>query len=162
MKRRKLRLRKWGSVILCAASLASVDPLDAALDYSEQLSKTAIVAEENSLQPPALDSSAALPSLLQRIRSCESWHWRNNSCGYNLSKYNYRASNPSGCEGYGCGGAYQLHARYATVWAEQAGYSGMPSNAALWPPHIQDAVAIKLFHSTTPAGYHWCHWASYC
>jgi hypothetical protein len=90
-----------------------------------------------------------LPALLALIRDHESGG-------------NYSAYNASGCEGYGCGGAYQLHAAYAPTWAARAGYPGMGSNAATWPAAIQDAVALNLFHSTNPDGAHWCNWTEYC
>jgi hypothetical protein len=100
-----------------------------------------------STRTPA--STGGLPSLLALIRS-------------NESGGNYAAYNPTGCEGYGCGGAYQMHARYASIWGEQAGYSGLSSNAATWSPSTQDAVALYLYYSTNPDGAHWCNWTDYC
>jgi hypothetical protein len=94
-------------------------------------------------------SGGSLPELLLFIRSHESGG-------------NYSAYNGSGCEGYGCGGAYQLHARYASSWASSAGYPGLSSNAANWSPSTQDAVAKWLFYSTNPDGAHWCNWTDYC
>lgn len=93
--------------------------------------------------------TGGLPSLLVSIRAHESGG-------------NYSAYNAGGCEGYGCGGAYQLHARYASTWAARAGFSGLSSNAANWPAATQDKVALDLFYSTNPDGAHWCNWASYC
>lgn len=98
---------------------------------------------------PAARSGVGLPPLLELIRSHESGG-------------NYSAYNAGGCEGYGCGGAYQLHARYAPAWAASAGYPGMGPNAAAWPPATQDAVALWLFQSTSPDGTHWCRWTDYC
>lgn len=94
-------------------------------------------------------SSSGMPSLLLLIRSHESGG-------------NYSAYNASGCEGYGCGGAYQLHAKYAATWAARAGYPGLSGQAQNWSPAIQDAVALKLFYSTNPDGAHWCNWTDYC
>jgi hypothetical protein len=78
----------------------------------------------------------------------------------------YTAFNPTGCSDengtFSCGGAYQLSAQYATVWGQRAGYPHLPANAATWPPATQDAVAIKLYYSTTPDGAHWCDWTDYC
>lgn len=91
--------------------------------------------------------SSNLPELLLTIRS-------------NESGGNYQAYNPSGCEGYGCGGAYQLHAKYAAGWAAEAGYGGMSSQAQNWPVHIQDAVALYKFNAT--GGDLWCNWTDYC
>lgn len=93
--------------------------------------------------------SGGLPALLALIRDHESGG-------------NYSAYNGGGCEGYGCGGAYQLHALYAPTWASRAGYPGMSPNAATWPSQVQDAVALNLFHSTNPDGAHWCRWVDYC
>jgi hypothetical protein len=90
-----------------------------------------------------------LPPLLQTIRSHESGG-------------NYSAYNASGCEGYGCGGAYQLHAAYASEWAARAGYPGLSGQAQTWPAATQDAVALHLFYSTNPDGAHWCNWTTYC
>lgn len=107
-------------------------------------------------QPPSVapagkrdGSVAALPPLLALIRAHESGG-------------HYTARNATGCEGYGCGGAYQLHARYAAEWAARAGYPGMGPDAATWPRAIQDAVAVDLYYSTTPDGAAWCRWAAYC
>jgi hypothetical protein len=94
-------------------------------------------------------SGGSLPELLLFIRSQESGG-------------NYSAYNGSGCEGYGCGGAYQLHAKYASGWASSAGYPGLSSNAADWPASTQDSVAKWLFYSTNPDGAHWCDWTDYC
>ena len=97
--------------------------------------------------PTQKSSSGGLPGLLITIRAHESGG-------------NYSAYNGGGCEGYGCGGAYQLHARYASAWAAEAGFSGMPSNAAQWPPATQDAVALYKFNQTN--GGLWCDWVDYC
>jgi hypothetical protein len=94
--------------------------------------------------------SGSLPALLQLIRS-------------NESGGNYSAYNGSGCEGYGCYGAYQLHGLYMDDWARQYGaaaYAGTPANQ--WPASVQDKVALGLFYSTNPDGLHWCNWTSYC
>lgn len=99
--------------------------------------------------PVTTASSGGLPALLVTIRAHESGG-------------NYQAYNGSGCEGYGCGGAYQMHARYASEWAARAGFPGMSSNAATWPAAVQDKVALNLFYSTNPDGAHWCNWTSYC
>ena len=88
------------------------------------------------------------PELLLLIRS-------------NESGGNYQAYNPSGCEGYGCYGAYQLHGQYMGGWAAEAGYgnySGTP--ATQWPPDVQDAVALYKFNQT--GGDLWCDWTDYC
>jgi hypothetical protein len=90
-----------------------------------------------------------LPSLLVTIRA-------------NESGGNYAAYNASGCEGYGCGGAYQLHARYASEWAARSGYPGMSSAAQTWDPAVQDAVALDLFYASNPDGAMWCSFAEYC
>lgn len=97
--------------------------------------------------------SSSLPALLLKIRSCES-----GPC--DSKHFSYTAYNPTGCEGYGCGGAYQLHAEYASGWAAEAGYPGMSSQAQNWPGAIQDAVALYKFNAT--GGALWCDWASYC
>jgi hypothetical protein len=155
------------------------DPIDAALDYHHQMHKVVVqqdkaeakqaleerITDANSLARSTRTplSTGDLPPLLAYIRSCESGGWSaDGTCGADLTKYNYSAYNPSGCEGYGCGGAYQMHARYASVWAARAGYPGLGSNAATWSPKIQDAVALELFYSTNPNGAHWCLWAAYC
>lgn len=91
--------------------------------------------------------AGGLPPLLLLIRDHESGG-------------NYQAFNPTGCEGYGCGGAYQLHAKYAAGWAAEAGYPGMSSQAQTWPPQIQDAVALFKFNAT--GGRLWCDWTDYC
>lgn len=96
------------------------------------------------------NSSSSLPALLSLIRT-------------NESGGNYSAYNASGCEGYGCYGAYQLHGYYMDDWARRYGaaaYAGIPANQ--WPPYIQDKVALGLFYSTTPNGKFWCDWTSYC
>lgn len=113
--------------------------------------------QQSTQHPPAATTTApsagetgtggGLPSLLLTIRA-------------NESGGDYTAFNPTGCEGAGCGGAYQLHAGYASEWAAEAGYPGMPSNAALWPPEIQDAVALYKFNQT--GGGLWCDWVDYC
>jgi len=147
---------------------ASTDPLESALDYVEQMEITAEASEvqaeaealerqqaidrasrESDRQPTITQSqsSGSLPPLLLTIRS-------------NESGGNYSAYNASGCEGYGCGGAYQLHANYASGWASEAGYPNMSSQAQNWPPDIQDAVALYKFNATN--GGLWCDWADYC
>jgi hypothetical protein len=94
--------------------------------------------------------NGALPGLLLTIRSYESGG-------------NYSAYNGSGCEGYGCFGAYQLHGAYMDDWARRygaGGWASVPANR--WPPAVQDKVALGLFYSTNPDGAHWCAWVSYC
>ena len=152
----KTRLRKWGTVIVTAlAAHGGGDPLTHAHDYIDHVSETVQasradkVEREISITAPSRSSRSAMPALLATIRHHE-------------SRGDYTAVNPSGCEGYGCGGAYQLHMRYASTWAARAGYPGLSSNAATWPPATQDAVALYLFNSTTPPGYHWCRWTDYC
>ena len=132
---------------LAAVLLALLGAIGGSPDTAER--------ESISIEPNRGDSRSAMPELLLTIRSEESGHGE-------PGKYDYRASNPSGCEGYGCGGAYQLHAAYASTWAARAGYKHMPADAATWPPATQDAVALHLFLSTQPAGSHWCDWADYC
>jgi hypothetical protein len=91
-----------------------------------------------------------LPALLQLIRS-------------NESGGNYAAYNGSGCEGYGCYGAYQMHGAYMDDWARRYGageWASTPANQ--WPPAVQDQVALGLFYSTNPDGAHWCDWTYYC
>jgi hypothetical protein len=141
------------------------DPIDAALDYHRHMAGV-VTEQEQIAAEQALDervtaaesvarstrtpvSTESLPPLLLLIRS-------------NESGGNYSAYNPTGCEGYGCGGAYQMHGLYAPTWAEQAGYPGLGSNAATWAPSTQDAVALYLFYSTNPDGAHWCNWTDYC
>ena len=143
---------------LVVAAAIYTHPLDAALDYVDTMGT---VVEKANTPPPEPDpervadetvtarSSARLPALLLTIRAHESGG-------------NYAAYNGAGCEGYGCGGAYQMHARYASTWAQRAGFAGLPSNAATWPAATQDAVALDLFYSTNPAGSHWCDWTEYC
>jgi len=108
----------------------------------------AVVAPVAAPQAPPADTGG-LPALLLTIRA-------------NESGGNYQAFNPTGCEGYGCGGAYQLHAGYASGWAAEAGYPGLPGNAALWDPATQDAVALYKFYATNPDGALWCSWTDYC
>ena len=116
---------------------------------AEAEAATQAATRESSGGSVSQSGSGNLPELLLFIRSHESGG-------------NYSAYNSSGCEGYGCGGAYQLHARYASSWAASAGYPGMSSNAASWPVSTQDAVAKWLFYSTNPDGAHWCQWTDYC
>lgn len=144
------------------------DPLEAALDYHQQIAdvvteqeRQAEIAAQQALEERteaaesvarstrAPVSTGTLPPLLALIRS-------------NESGGNYAAYNATGCEGYGCGGAYQMHGLYAPTWAEQAGYPGLGGNAATWSPSTQDAVALYLFYSTNPDGAHWCDWTDYC
>lgn len=144
------------------------DPFEAALAYQNHLTEyieEVKAAEAEAVEERTLDAqnlartrsytTTSLPSLLLTIRSEESG-------GGVPGAYNYSAYNASGCEGWGCGGAYQLHAQYASVWAERAGYPGLGSNAASWSPSTQDAVALNLFYSTNPDGAHWCNWTDYC
>lgn len=141
------------------------DPIEATLQYHHQMTEVvteqAQIAAEQALEERTeaaesfsrstrtLPPTGDLPPLLAYIRSQES--------GGDYTEYN-----PTGCEGYGCGGAYQMHALYAPTWAERAGYPGLGGNAAVWPPYIQDAVALDLFYSTNPDGAHWCNWVDYC
>lgn len=165
----KIRLRRSTTAITLVIAGATggaghSDPLQAALDYTTTMSKTvqheqqesqAERAEASAARAPVASRSddrtptAGLPPLLSLIRDHE-------------SSGDYSAFNPTGCDGYGCGGAYQLHALYASEWARRAGYPGQPANAAQWPPSVQDATALDLFLSTNPDGYHWCHWTDYC
>jgi hypothetical protein len=96
------------------------------------------------------DYSGTLPDLLLSIRAHESGG-------------NYSAYNAGGCEGYGCGGAFQLHLGYADDWAVRYGVGEWadtpPQN---WPPSVQDTVALGLFYSTNPDGDVWCRWVEYC
>lgn len=95
-------------------------------------------------------SSSGLPPLLALIR-------------FNESRGNYSAYNPTGCGGYGCYGAYQLHGAYMDDWARRYGaaaYAGIPANQ--WPPSVQDKVALGLYYSTNPNGQFWCDWTNYC
>jgi len=137
--------------VAAVAAHGGGDPLTHARDYVDHVARTVATAErEISISQPDRGSSrSALPTLLDTIKHHE-------------SRGDYTAVNPSGCEGYGCGGAYQLHMRYASTWAARAGYPGLSSNAATWPPATQDAVALYLFNSTTPPGSHWCNWTDYC
>jgi hypothetical protein len=156
--RHRIRLRKWGTAILLASTLTpgGSDPLDSALDWQQHLASYADRAERtDSIQTGTSRSSrSALPGLLVTILDHET------------SGRDYEAYNPTGCSDengtFSCGGAYQLSAQYATVWGQRAGYPHLPANAATWPPATQDAVAIKLYYSTTPDGAHWCDWTDYC
>lgn len=154
----RYRLRKAFVAASVASAVATghADPLTAALDWVDHMHT--VVQEQQSEPEPQVEARAPSPSRsserglippLILIRTYE-------------SHGDYSAYNPTGCEGYGCGGAFQLHARYASEWARRAGYPGMPANARLWPPSIQDAVATDLYYSTNPDGYHWCHWVDYC
>ena len=148
----KIRLRKWGTVITAAAMLhgGGGDPLEQALEYHEHMASRADMAERLiSITAPSRSDRSALPPLLLTIRRHE-------------SHGNYTLVNPTGCDGAPCGGAYQLHSWYASEWARRAGYPHMSSDAATWPPATQDAVALHLYNSTNPPGYHWCRWVTYC
>jgi len=114
---------------------------------AEAEAATQAATRETSGGATSQSGSSNLPELLLVIRSHESGG-------------NYQAYNDSGSEGYGCGGAYQLHANYASGWAAEAGYSGMSPNAAEWSPEIQDAVALYKFNQTN--GGLWCDWTDYC
>lgn len=103
--------------------------------------------EAHSVAPSQGLDAGDLPPLLLLIRDHESGG-------------DYQAFNPTGCEGYGCGGAFQLHARYAATWAAEAGFDGLSSQAQTWPPAIQDAVALFKFNAT--GGRLWCDWTEYC
>jgi hypothetical protein len=115
------------------------EPVSETLSEPEKAPKVSKTVQERP--------SGGLPGLLLTIRAHESGG-------------NYSAYNAAGCEGYGCGGAYQLHAQYASGWAAEAGYSGMSSNAADWPVEVQDAVALYKFNQTN--GGLWCDWVDYC
>jgi hypothetical protein len=134
------------------------DPLEEAIEYhrtmttmveeqaqDERLADAETVSRDGRTPLPTGD----LPPLLAFIRS-------------NESGGDYAAYNPTGCEGWGCGGAFQLHAQYASTWAASAGNPGLGSNAAAWAPATQDRVAVWLFYSTNPDGAHWCAWTDYC
>jgi len=140
------------------ALAAGPDPLETALAYRTHLATVVAEQEELAAQRAAdaarttrsterVAPAGTLPALLLTIRDHE-------------SSGDYSAYNADGCEGYGCGGAYQLHAGYASTWAAEAGYPGMPGNAALWPPATQDAVALYKFNAT--GGALWCDWTDYC
>lgn len=148
-----MKLRKWGTVIIAASTLhGGGDPIDSALDYLS--SSDAIAERVTASTAPSRSARSALPPLLSVILQHET------------QDHDYMAYNPTGCSDengtFSCGGAYQLSAQYASVWAERAGYSGLSSNAATWPPSTQDAVALELFYSTVPDGAHWCDWTDYC
>ena len=106
-----------------------------------------------SITAPSRSARSATPALLLTIKEHE-------------SHGDYRAYSATGCSDengtFSCGGAYQLSEQYATVWAARAGYPHMSNQAQTWPPATQDAVALHLFNSTNPPGYHWCHWTTYC
>jgi hypothetical protein len=143
----KIRLRKWGTVIVTAATLhGGGDPIQSAVDYLSSHDKAERLI---SITAPSRSDRSALPPLLLTIRQHE-------------SHGNYTAYNPTGCDGAPCGGAYQLHSWYASEWARRAGYPNMPANAATWPPATQDAVALHLYHSTATPGWHWCEFTTYC
>lgn len=146
------KLRKWGTVIVTAATLhhGGGDPLSAAIDYHEHVTSRADVAERViSITAPSRSARSATPALLLTIKHHE-------------SRGNYQAVNPTGCDGLPCGGAYQLHISYASQWAADAGYPGLSPRAETWPPATQDAVALHLYWSTATPGYHWCRWTDYC
>ena len=65
----------------------------------------------------------------------------------------YTARNATGCEGYGCGGAYQLHARYAAEWAARLAddASWVEAQLAL---HGASAYAMVLFAHAEPTANH--------
>ena len=112
----------------------------------EAIASTQVTTTVTSSTPP----SSGLPPLLALIR-------------HNESRGDYSAYNASGCEGYGCYGAYQLHGLYMDDWARRYGaaaYAGTPANQ--WPPSVQDKVALGLFYSTNPDGAFWCNWTDYC
>lgn len=113
-----------------------------------QLQREAVV--EVPLSNTTESSSTDLPPTLALIRN-------------NESRGDYSAYNGSGCEGYGCYGAYQLHGLYMDDWARRYGaaaYADIPANQ--WPPSIQDKVALGLYYSTNPNGKFWCDWTDYC
>ena len=143
----KIRLRKWSTVIVTALAVhGGGDPLTHAVDYLNSGDKAERLF---SITAPDRSDRSALPPLLLTIRDHE-------------SHGSYTAYSPTGCDGAPCGGAYQLHSWYASEWAARAGYPGMSSNAATWPPATHDAVALHLFHSTPTPGSHWCDWTDYC
>jgi len=160
--------------VASSGGLAHTDPLEAALEYSVTMEETAEATEvQEAAQLAAAEEAAeqraeaaqrptrsedrsipapsgSLPSLLLTIRA-------------NESGGNYGAINSTGCEGYGCYGAYQMHGLYADDWARRYGaasYAGTSPNQ--WPSGIQDRVALGLFYSTNPDGAHWCNWTDYC
>lgn len=152
-----MRLRKWGTVIIAAlAAHGGGDPLTQALDFTDHVDRVTKASRSDMAErarqtstTASRSSRSALPPLLALIREHE-------------SSGDYTAVNPTGCDGLPCGGAYQLHSSYATIWADQAGYPGLSSNAATWEPATQDAVALHLFYSTKEAGWHWCQFTAYC
>jgi hypothetical protein len=131
------------------AAMVEAERVIAAEEASRAATEAAPPSQSSGGSTTQTGSSGGLPSLLLTIRS-------------NESGGNYQAYNSTGCEGYGCGGAYQMHVQYAAGWAAEAGYPGMSSNAAEWSPEIQDAVALYKFYATNPEGALWCSWASYC
>lgn len=150
------------------------DPLVQAINYQERVEdfiervKARVEARKERRQEARQASRAAerqavstsaLPYGLQRVRSCESGPWRDGTCGYDLSLYNYNAYNATGCEGQGCYGAYQMHASYMADWAREAGYPEY-AYVGFWPPAVQDAVALYKWNAT--GGGLWCDWADYC
>ena len=117
---------------------------------AEAEAATRAATRESSGGATSQSGSSNLPELLLIIRSHESGG-------------NYSAYNGSGCEGYGCYGAYQMHGAYMDDWARRYGagdYAGTPANQ--WPASVQDKVALGLFYSTNPDGAHWCDWTDYC
>lgn len=158
MQLRWRRLAHASISVVAAVSLVtsggSSDPLDAALDFHRHMQVVVHHQQQQEIAREQLVVAASrgaerMPALLLIIRAEESGG-------------NYAAFNPSGCENYGCGGAYQLHALYASVWAERAGYPHLSSQAQQWPASVQDEVALELFYSTNPDGAHWCLWVDYC
>lgn len=157
----KIRLRKWGTAITVAlAATGGGDPLTSALEYHEHMASSRDMAERSisitrdtgrgaTRSSVAGGERSALPPLLLSIRAHESGG-------------DYTAVSSTGCNGAPCGGAYQLHSWYASEWAARAGYPGMSSNAATWPPATQDAVALHLYYSTSTPGWHWCQFTTYC
>lgn len=116
----------------------------------ERAEERALEVETTSRSSSRNAMSGSLPELLAFIRSQESGG-------------NYSAYNGSGCEGYGCYGAYQMHGAYMDDWARSYGaasYASTPANQ--WPPAVQDQVALGLYYSTNPDGAHWCNWTDYC
>lgn len=98
--------------------------------------------------PPVEVRQVSIPAGLALIRA-------------NESGGDYQAVNPTGCGGYGCGGAYQLHRGYADDWAIRYGYgewADVPPEQ--WPPAVQDGVARGLYEATN--GRAWCDFTTYC
>ena len=148
-KQRLERVEERQQLRIEARKEARAEARREAADQAQQEVTSVVASPSPGTSSKPTTPSGGMPALLQAIRSHESGG-------------NYSAYNASGCEGYGCGGAYQLHAAYASEWAARAGYPGLSGQAQTWAPATQDAVALHLFYSTNPDGAHWCSWVLYC